>query len=265
MVENVVTKQKLKDAFESVGLGENQIVEVHASLSSLGYVIGGAQTVVDALMETVTSQGTLIMATHTSGNTDPSGWQNPAVPAEQWDEIREAMPAYEPETGDLYKMGAVAENFRHRPHTVCSCHPVLSYTAWGRYAKLLCNRQSLHFPLAEESPAARLYEMKGSVLLIGTGFETATCMHLAEYRCECRPIIIESTCVNADGRRTWKRYLNLDIRSDEFAQVGAQLAKKSLIRQTKLNSCLIQMFPVSAAVDEAVDYFDRNTIYNLYR
>ncbi|MGN1388213.1 MAG: aminoglycoside N(3)-acetyltransferase, partial [Bulleidia sp.] len=157
-IRTAVTKESLMAALQSVGVGPNMILEVHSSLSSLGYVVGGARTVVDALMELSEPGGTILMATQTADNSDPSSWQNPPAAPETWKTIRENMPAYDPEATDLSEMGAVAENFRHRAGVVSSCHPSDSYAAWGRYAKLLCNRQSMHFPLAEESPAARLYE-----------------------------------------------------------------------------------------------------------
>lgn len=265
LIETVITKESLRAALESVGVGRNMILEAHISLSSLGYVPGGARTVTDTLMDLVTDGGTLLFPTQTTGNTDPSEWVDPPALPSLWQEIRDTMPAYDPEKTDLSDMGAVAENFRHRRGVVCSNHPSVSYAAWGRYAKLLCNRHSLHFPLAEESPAARLYELKGYVLLVGTDFSAATCMHLAEYRTECRPIIVRSSCAQIDGRRNWKKYLDLDIDSTDFEKVRGQLAKKNMIREIMLNTCRIQCFPVNAAVDEATKYFEKNAIYDLYR
>lgn len=264
-IKKMVTYESLKEALKSVGLGPNQIVEVHSSMRSFGYVAGGARTVVDVLMDLVTEGGTILMPSQTADNTDPSGWRCPPLAPELWKDLRENMPAYDPEKTELNGMGSVVENFRHRPGAVCSCHPALSYTAWGRYAKLMCNRQSLHFPLAEESPAARLYELKGNVLLLGCGFDSCTCMHLAEYRTECRPIIMESSCIMEDGKRSWKKYLNLDIDSEVFTKVRERLDKKGQIRSVNLAGGLIQMFPANAAVDEAAAYLEKNSIYNLYR
>ena len=53
-IESVVTKDSFIQALNYVGLGPNMNVEVHSSLSSFGYVVGGARTIVDALMEVIT-------------------------------------------------------------------------------------------------------------------------------------------------------------------------------------------------------------------
>ena len=44
-----------------LGINNNDIVLVHSSLSSLGWVCGGAQAVIIALMEVVGNSGTLVM------------------------------------------------------------------------------------------------------------------------------------------------------------------------------------------------------------
>ncbi|MCR5229352.1 MAG: AAC(3) family N-acetyltransferase [Solobacterium sp.] len=264
-ITEVVTKESLIEALRSVGVGPNMILEVHSSLSSFGYVSGGARTVVDALLELEEEGGTILMPTQTADNSDPSGWKNPPAAPQIWDQIRESMPAYDAELTDVQYMGDIVENFRNREGTVCSNHPNCSYTAWGRYAKLLCNRQSVHFPLAEESPSARLYELKGYVLLLGTDFDKVTSLHLAEYRTECRPIVIDNACMMIDGRRQWKKYLNLDIDSSDFNRIGESLAKKGMISETMLCGCRIRLFSAAAAIDEATDYFEKNSIFNLYR
>lgn len=264
-IQNVVTKKDLIQVFRKVGVTANMILEVHASLSSLGYVVGGAEAVVDALMETVTEGGTLLFATHTSENSDPSEWENPPASPDTWEKIRDGMLVHDAESSDLCAMGAIAENFRHRENVLHTTHPNVSYAAWGRYARLLTNRQSLHFPLAEESPAARLYELKGYVLLIGCDMDKVTCMHLSEYRTGCRPIIVRNACVKEQEKRIWKSYLDLDIDSDDFKNVKSGLMRKDRIKSTVLNGSEIQLFSAVDAIDEATFYFEKNSIYDLYR
>ena len=52
-ISDPVTKTELIRALQKVGVTKNQLIEVHSSLSAFSYVIGGARTVVDALMEAV--------------------------------------------------------------------------------------------------------------------------------------------------------------------------------------------------------------------
>lgn len=264
-VTDPVTKEDLVQALKKVGVAPNQILEVHSSLSSFSYVIGGARTVVDALMEVLGTGGTILMPVQASSNSEPSDWRYPAVAPELYREIRDSLPPYNPATSDIYGMGAIVENFVHREGVVISSHPQLSYAAWGRYAKFLCNRQSLHFPLAEESPTARLYELKGNVLLLGVDFSKLTCMHLAEYRCDSRPIQICGSSVETANGTEWRSFLDLELDSDEFDKVRPIMARKNMIQETMLSGCHIQMFSAVDAVDEATKYFEKTCVFDLYR
>ena len=78
-IRQVVTKDSLLAALSAVGARSGMVIEVHSSLSALGYVAGGARTVVDALMELCGDSGTILMPMQTGDNTDPSGWENPPV------------------------------------------------------------------------------------------------------------------------------------------------------------------------------------------
>ena len=65
--KNHVTKDDVKKGLASVGLAKGDAVLVHSSLSSFGYVESGADSVIDALLETVGSTGTVAVPTF-SGN-----------------------------------------------------------------------------------------------------------------------------------------------------------------------------------------------------
>lgn len=68
-----------------------------------------------------------------------------------------------------------------------------------------------------------------------------------------------------DGKRGWKRYLDLDLDNSDFEKIRPELVKKNLIRETVLNDCRISLFPVNAAVDEATVFLEKNVVYDLYR
>lgn len=76
----LVTPDDMATAFKDIGIQKGQAIMVHTSLSSLGYVCGGAQSVIEALMDRVGKQGTIMMPTQSWKNLDPSTgvyWQEP--------------------------------------------------------------------------------------------------------------------------------------------------------------------------------------------
>ena len=52
-ISQLITKKEIVDQLRELGVNPGMILEVHAALSSFGYVCGGAQAVVDALIEAV--------------------------------------------------------------------------------------------------------------------------------------------------------------------------------------------------------------------
>lgn len=59
----VILKEEIIQKLREVGLEKSDAVMVHTSLKRMGYVCGGAQTVVEALMEVVGENGTIMMPT----------------------------------------------------------------------------------------------------------------------------------------------------------------------------------------------------------
>ncbi|WP_090394767.1 aminoglycoside N(3)-acetyltransferase [Pseudobutyrivibrio sp. C4] len=116
---------------------------VHTALSKIGYVCGGAQAVIEALIEVVGEDGTIMMPAQSWKNLDPEDGVHWTVPEEYWQIIRDNWPAYDKRITPTNTMGAVAEAFRQWPGTLRSDHPARSVAAWGKHAEYLVNDHDL--------------------------------------------------------------------------------------------------------------------------
>lgn len=216
-----VTISSLVQDLRDLGVGAGDVVLVHASLSALGWVCGGAPAVVDALQEVVTAEGTIVMPTHTPGNRDPSEMGNPPVPDGWYDAVRAEMPPYRPAVTPAQGVGAIAECFRSYPSVRRSDHPQHSFAAWGADARTVTDDHALERSLGEDSPLARIYELDGDVLFLGTTHATNTSLHLAEYRADLRlDTVANHSVVLRDGERTWVRWEDLAIDDADFTDCG---------------------------------------------
>ncbi|MBQ1607625.1 MAG: AAC(3) family N-acetyltransferase, partial [Lachnospiraceae bacterium] len=63
-----VTKTDIVTDLKKLGLKQGDTVMVHTALKSIGYVCGGAQTVIEALIEVVGEDGTIMMPTQSWKN-----------------------------------------------------------------------------------------------------------------------------------------------------------------------------------------------------
>jgi len=87
-----LTVASLTEQLRACGLTEGQTVLVHLAMGKLGWIIGGAEAVILALLATVGDDGTIMMVTNSNNNTDPWEWEHPPVPEEWWQTIRDHTP-----------------------------------------------------------------------------------------------------------------------------------------------------------------------------
>jgi aminoglycoside 3-N-acetyltransferase len=229
-------------------------------MSKLGWIVGGAEAAVQALLDTVGKEGTLVMPTHTSDNSDPSDWSKPPVPEAWWPLIRDQTPPYNPSTTPTRMMGAIAELFRTWPGTVRSAHPMTSFAAHGPLADYLTSEHVLEEEFGKRSPIGKLYELDGFVLLLGIGHENNSSIHLAEYRADYpgKDKIRTGSSMLVDGERKWVTFKTLELRDDDFGELGASFDRACNLTVQRIGRAEVRFFRQRALVDYAVQWIEDN-------
>jgi aminoglycoside 3-N-acetyltransferase len=248
------TRQSLKSDLIQIGVTPGMVLLVHSSLSQIGWVNGAAVAVLQALMDVLTPRGTLVMPTHSTDYSDPAGWQNPPIPHEWHQQVRQTMPAYDPRLTPTRDMGRIPELFRTWPDVHRSDHPQVSFASWGRQAQRITSDHSLTNSLGPESPLARLYELEGYVLLLGVGYDRNTSFHLAEYRLPSSQPLISAAPLFENGRRVWKRFADIEFNDHLFPQIGAAMEMERPVHLGQIGSARSRLFSQPMAVDFAVHW-----------
>lgn len=232
--EGPVTRSSIAADLRALGVREGSTVIVHTSLSSLGLVVGGEQTVVEALRDVVGADGTLVMPTQSWQLCDPAYLNDSAIPREWWPAIRDHLPVYDPVVTPTRTMGAVAELFRKLPGTLRSSHPHRSFAANGPNAAKIVARHELESPVGEGSPLAALYKLRADVLLLGVGHEKNTALHLAEHRCDYpgKHLVRNGAALLVAGERRWTSWDELWVADDDFAEVGEAFGDDTGLERT---------------------------------
>jgi len=146
----------------ALGVRSGGVLLIHASLRALRPVPGGAETLVQGLLDALGPDGTLLM------------------PALSYARVTPEQPLFDVRFTPS-NVGALPEYFRTRPGTLRSVHPTHSLCAVGRLAGALLERHiEDRTPCGPRSPLHLLPECNGQILMLGCGLRPNTSMHAIE-------------------------------------------------------------------------------------
>jgi aminoglycoside 3-N-acetyltransferase len=172
--ENVVptlkgTSKEIVESLVEVGVRRGGLLFVHSSLSAIGEVDGGADTVVVALLDALGPEGTLVVPTFTYA--DQHDYPESIDP--KW--------VFDPAT-TRSGMGAITNAVRVRGGTMRSVHLWHSVAAIGPLAETVVTGNSKAWASAwdESSPMAWAFNNGGSILMLGVPYQNLTAVHVWE-------------------------------------------------------------------------------------
>ena len=253
------TRSTLAADLRKLGVRAGDVLLVHTSLASLGWVAGRELAVIHALLDAVEDAGTIVVPTQTGSNSDPSEWQAPAVPAEWWNTIREQMPGFDPARSPSDGMGWLPETLRGWPGAVRSTHPQTSFAALGHHAAALMARHDLDSRFGDRSPLAALATVGARVLLLGVGYDACTTFHLGEARSPGAPSERLSCAVlEPDGGRRWVSYVDRVADERDFAALGRDWEATGLVTVGAVGSAPARLFDLAPAAHFATTWIPAN-------
>lgn len=189
----------------SLGVREGDVLLVHSSLSSMGQVEGGADTVIDALLEVLGKDGTLLF---------PAFSFSPCYKTSEF--------SYNDTPSCV---GKISETFRKREGVIRSFHPTHSVTAIGKHAlELIRDHEKDDTPVGVNSPLRKLPRYNGKILMLGCSLHSNSFMHGMEELAEVFYVLRghqEYTMIDKDGNRSKTK-----IRRHNFARENGVLHQR---------------------------------------
>lgn len=159
------TKEALKQDLKKMGLTGTETIMIHSSMKAIGAVEGGAETVIDALMEYF-QEGLLLLPTHT------------------WNQMSEEYRVFDPQTEPAC-VGILPNLFMKREGVVRSLHPTHSIAAYGKRAEeYIQGEEQIKTPCAPNGCWGRLLQEEAKILLIGVTHARNTFIHSIEEMCD---------------------------------------------------------------------------------
>jgi aminoglycoside 3-N-acetyltransferase len=158
-----VSIAQIKADLKAFGLKRGDLVMMHAAMSKIGWVEGGPGAVLDALLEILGHEGTLMVPTFSYSY-----------------DKREMAEAFDKCGTPSCNNGILADTLWRRPEAYRSDHPAYSVAAIGAQAKEITANHPIEHPVGEGSPLHRLAQKGGHGLLLGVGQDRNTLVHTAE-------------------------------------------------------------------------------------
>ena len=243
-----LTREEIEGGLRRLGLRRGDAVEVHSSLSSFGWVEGGAQAVVDALMHVVGEEGTIVMSAY------PLSLPLLLTKEERARGILAKVRILREDAGDRTGMGAIADEFRRRPGSVLGTG-IHRVCAWGRHV-------ALHSKGYEY-----LLEADGWVLLLGVDIHRCSSMHIAEGWVGIPDRITRCFAVPEDIQRdypedTW--YVAYGSTPDDaWQKVQDEAEGRGLVQRRRIGRAECMLFKARAVVG-IYEEFLRTDPYGLF-
>ena len=256
--KNLQTITTLKKEFQNLGLKAGMNLIVHSSLSSIGWICGGPESFIRALMETITWNGIIIMPTQSPSLSDPSDWANPKIPETWWNDVKSNMPAFDSKITPTEFMGAIPEVFRSFPDVERSYHPTHSFAIWGEKGRYWSLNHPLEESLSEFSPLGKLYENGGYILLLGVNHESNTSLHLSETMVTNFPKKKFGSPILKQGKRIWEEYEDYEYDSSDFNKIGNAFEKEFYIKTCSIGNAKTKLIPMEEMVDFGEDWILKN-------
>ncbi|NQT94027.1 MAG: AAC(3) family N-acetyltransferase, partial [Lentisphaerae bacterium] len=233
----VLGADRLRKELRACGIRRGGVLMAHVSLSQFGYVVGGAKTVVDVLLDLVGPKGTLVLPTHSNSVL--------------------GTPPYDPKRSPA-STGTIPDYFRRQAGVVRSPHPTHSVAACGPAARELCEAHAPTLaPLSREGFWGTFYEMNGDVLLM-CPITSATIFHVGETWLGLPQKPLVAHWMEGERRRV-ATLSNGPWHVDHFEQTMARpLLRRGVMHRVPLGESEVYVGPARAMCDTSVRVIKRD-------
>ena len=150
-------RERVAQQLRDLGVERGGVLVVHTAFSKVAPLDGGPRTLIDALLDVLSPDGTLVMPSMSDDDDHP----------------------FDPASTPCLALGVVADTFRQMPGVLRSDNPH-AFAAIGPRAAEITAPHPIDVPHGIDSPIGRVYELDGQVLLLGAGHDANTTIHLAE-------------------------------------------------------------------------------------
>lgn len=255
---NVVTLTECVTRFSEAGIASGDTVVVHASLKTVGWISGGANTILEALLQVVGPQGTIVVSAQYPDNVDPA-LMNRFVDPRTAKLLRQSQPPFRGKSTLLLGMGALTTVVQLDERSKVSDHPALAVAAIGKHAKWITSDHPLSPAFGPQSPLAKVVELGAKALLIGVDYSSLSALHLAQVQSNTLPWVIHTYTSGTPLSPHTGRCLDYTYSTAHFNAIGEAFAHQERVQTGRLGRAPLLMVDLATLIPFAKNWMERTS------
>jgi len=217
-------KTDIKQCLSEFGLKNGDVVIVHSSLASIGHVEGGADTLVDAFLETIGNEGTLVA----------------------------------PVFGNL---GIFTHTLKNRPEAVVSDCPLGTVAAIGADAEFICrDHWKADTAHGHDTPYLKISGLGGYVCLLGVDQDRNTSLHSVEALLELPYLESKKAKLENDNEKSFKYYPGPHR---DFIGIDHVMRENGKIKTGKIGNAVVRLMKSKDLIDTFTALGSKNPAFCL--
>ena len=232
-----MNKNELKSKLQKLGIEKNMKILLHVSLSKIGHLDNGPETLIESIEELISPYGIL------------------------------AMPAFNSYGNYKPHLSIVNDYFKNQDDVICTNQIIARFAVWGSQKEKIASNieyteDSLSFEYGEKSTLARLYENNGWSLFLGADYSTCTILHLAENRALWpSKVIFTEEYKSSNGKVI--PFHDVVYQDEDFNQIGSDFEKEfqnniTVFHSGRIGNAECKLINQKVFVDFAVNWMNKN-------
>ncbi len=251
LLMNSLNEDVLTRELTDLGLRRGDMLIVHSSLKSLGFIEGGAPGVINSILNAVGPEGTLIVPALTGKRED-----SPECP-----------PVFNVLDTPCWT-GIIPETVRKMKGAKRSLHPTHSVAALGREVDYVtCGHQFTRSPCDMGSPYFLNAINNGHILLVGVDQESNTSIHsceeLAQVPYHLQKDVTEAyiTGYNGETIKVENRLHNWEKPETDFNKLDTLYMEAGIMRMKQIGNAKVRYIDAGKMFTLTIDLLKKNKMF----
>ncbi len=216
-------KQDWMEQLKLLGVKKDMVIVLDGALNHIDYTVHQYNSFLEALLDTISNEGTVVYVSHHEDLIEPGYWQK-ELPLHEYQKVRKQLAST---THQWPAHDLLATTFLLRDDTFSKHHPAFTVMSIGKYARFITRKIPLHYPNGEFSPIQSCLDLKAYVVIMNELSLHSYPFHHAISQKSKQPTIISGGVMIEEGVSRWQKHLDSKVPYSQMMSLFGAVEKKN--------------------------------------